>query len=320
MHVADLDGVREERARNRWRARVTAEVRNSDGQPVSNAIVTGNWFNGGSGSVQCTTSGNGRCELLSGNLKGNVTSISLSIASISHTAGHVYDASANTDPDGDSNGTSITVPTDGGGGNAEPVVTINGPADGSSFAIGETVTFIGSASDAEDGNITGGIQWSSSLDGALGSGGSLSVGSLREGSHQITAGITDSDGASASDAISVTISSTPPTTIETHVAALAGSSASAPRNRWSASVTITVHDAAHGPLADVTVTGSWSHGANGSSSCMTGGNGNCTLTKGGIKGNTSSARFTVTSLTGDGLTYDPADNDLPTAAVTVSRP
>jgi hypothetical protein len=320
MHVADLDGIREERPRNRWRARVTAEVRNSDGQAVSGAVVSGNWFNGGSGSVQCTTGSNGHCELVSGNLKSGVSSISLSIASISHTAGHVYDASANTDPDGDSDGSSITVPTSSGGGNSEPVVNIAGPPNGSSFSIGETVNFTGSANDAEDGNITGGIQWSSSLDGALGSGGSLSVGSLREGAHTITADITDSDGAGASDAISVSITSGPGETVEAHLAALSGSSEAGGKKRWSALATVTVHDAGHAPLADATVTGNWSNGASGSSSCTTNGNGTCTLTMSGIRNNTGSVTLTVSSISGDSVTYNAGANEALSVTITVAGP
>ena len=320
MHVADLDGVREDRPRNRWRARVTATVRDAGGQAVSNAVVTGNWFNGGSGSVQCTTGSTGRCDLVSGNLKTSVTSISLSVSNITHTAGHVYDSGANTDPDGDSNGSTISVPTSGGDGNTDPVVNITAPSAGSSFAPGVSITFTGSASDAEDGNIGGGIAWSSSLDANLGTGTSITTGSLREGSHLITARITDSDGASASNTLSVTITSSPPTLMEAHVASLSGSSASDPKNRWSASVTVAVHDAAHAPLANVSVTGSWSSGANGSSTCTTGGNGTCVLTKSGIKGNAASATLTITSLAGDSMTYASAENDLSPVELTVARP
>jgi hypothetical protein len=324
MHVADLDGLREEQRRNRWRARVTAEVRDAQGQAVSNAVVTGNWFNGGNGSTPCTTGGNGRCDLVSGNLKAGVSSISLSVADVTHPAGHVYDSGANTDPDGDSNGTTISVPTsgDGGGGagNTDPTVDISAPATGSSFAPGDSISFIGSASDAEDGNISGGIQWSSSLDGNLSSGGSITISSLSAGDHVITAAVTDSDGASASDSLSISIMSSPPTVVAAHVASLSGSAASAPKNRWSASVTVAVHDAAHGPLANVSVTGSWSNGANGSSTCTTGGNGTCVLTKSGIKGNAASATLTITSLGGEAVTYASAENDVSPVQLTVGKP
>ncbi|NCF21228.1 MAG: hypothetical protein GWP63_23645 [Haliea sp.] len=85
-------------------------------------------------------------------------------------------------------------------------------------------------------------------------------------------------------------------------------------------MTVAVHRADHAPLAGVSVTGSWSNGANGSSTCTTAGDGICTLSKGGIKGNAASATFSVTNLSGDALTYDPADNDLAPVAITVSRP
>ncbi|MDY7094411.1 MAG: S8 family serine peptidase [Acidobacteriota bacterium] len=92
-----------------------------------------------------------------------------------------------------------------GPGNAAPVVSITAPANGSSFDEGTSVSFAGTANDAEDGNITASLSWSSDLDGAIGSGGSFSTSSLSVGNHTITASVTDSGGAPGSDSISVTI-------------------------------------------------------------------------------------------------------------------
>jgi hypothetical protein len=52
-----------------------------------------------------------------------------------------------------------------------------------------------------------------------------------------------------------------------HVGDLDGSSAPAPRNHWNANVTITVHDANENPVANATVSGTWSAGTGGSDSC-----------------------------------------------------
>jgi serine protease len=89
--------------------------------------------------------------------------------------------------------------------NTPPVVEITSPADGATFTEGDTVTFNGAASDAEDGSLSDGISWTSSLDGSLGSGASVSA-ALSVGTHTITASVTDADGASASDSISVVVS------------------------------------------------------------------------------------------------------------------
>src|SRR5262249_31347897 len=61
---------------------------------------------------------------------------------------------------------------------------------------GTPVTFSGSASDAEDGDLSAALQWSSSRDGSLGTGGSVTR-TLSVGSHTLTATVTDRAGASA---------------------------------------------------------------------------------------------------------------------------
>ena len=50
--------------------------------------------------------------------------------------------------------------------NAPPVVGITAPPDGTTSAPDLPVTFTGSATDPEDGNLAAGIKWSSSIDGA----------------------------------------------------------------------------------------------------------------------------------------------------------
>jgi hypothetical protein len=107
-----------------------------------------------------------------------------------------------TDSGGLSDSDQITVTVNA---NASPVVTITAPADGSSFNVGDPVTFTGTATDAEDGDISADIIWSSSIDGYLGTGASIIVSDLTAGGHTITAEVTDSGGASGSDSITVTI-------------------------------------------------------------------------------------------------------------------
>ena len=127
----------------------------------------------------------------------SVTTSSLSVGS------HTITASV-TDSDSNTTTQSITVQVTA---NTAPSATITGPADGSSYLQGASVTLTGSASDAEDGDLSTALAWSSSLDGALGTGASVTTSSLSVGSHTITASVTDSDNSSGNDTINLTITS-----------------------------------------------------------------------------------------------------------------
>ena len=98
--------------------------------------------------------------------------------------------------------------------NTPPVVNITAPANGSSFSQGASITFTGTATDVEDGNLNASLQWTSSILGAIGTGANFSTSSLSVGTHTITAQVTDSGGLTGNDSISVTITvvaNTPPT-------------------------------------------------------------------------------------------------------------
>ena len=99
----------------------------------------------------------------------------------------------------------------GGGGppNTAPTVAITAPSSSSSFTEGVSVGFTGTASDTEDGDLSASISWSSDLDGALGTGASLSISTLSVGEHLITASATDSGSLSGSDVILLTIDPAP---------------------------------------------------------------------------------------------------------------
>ena len=90
-------------------------------------------------------------------------------------------------------------------GNDAPVVSITNPVDGSNFASGATILFEGTANDTEDGDITSNLVWNSDIDGQIGTAGSFSV-ILTDGTHIITASVTDSGSAS----ISLTVGTPPP--------------------------------------------------------------------------------------------------------------
>lgn len=97
--------------------------------------------------------------------------------------------------------------------NDPPLVSITTPADGSTFGSGATIDFTGTASDTEDGNLTGNLTWISNIDGQIGTGGGFSA-TLTDGAHNISASVTDSGGATGSASVSITIgpASPPPAT------------------------------------------------------------------------------------------------------------
>ncbi len=104
---------------------------------------------------------------------------------------------------------------------------------------------------------------------------------------------------------------TPGPSVVMHVGDLDGSSSPSNGNRWNATVTITIHDADHNPIANATVNGSWSNGANGGGSCVTNTSGQCTITKNNVRGNNSSVTFTVDDVTATGNTYNSGANHDP---------
>jgi hypothetical protein len=86
--------------------------------------------------------------------------------------------------------------------NTAPVVSITSPANAATVA--SPVSFTATATDAEDGSLAASVSWSSSVDGAIGTGASISS-PLTVGAHTITATVTDAGGASDSDVITITV-------------------------------------------------------------------------------------------------------------------
>ncbi|MEJ2310028.1 MAG: S8 family peptidase [Gammaproteobacteria bacterium] len=96
------------------------------------------------------------------------------------------------------------VETGGGSDDDPPAVSINSPSDGASFDSGETISFLGSAADDEDGDLTSSLVWTSSLDDQIGTDGSFTA-VLSDGTHTITATTSDSGGNTGSDSIIITV-------------------------------------------------------------------------------------------------------------------
>ncbi|GJM21364.1 MAG: hypothetical protein DHS20C15_12790 [Planctomycetota bacterium] len=94
----------------------------------------------------------------------------------------------------------------GGGGNA-PFVEIYHPDNGFRFKQGANIVLHSSGWDLEDFALEGeSIQWTSDVDGALGSGRRFTINSLTPGVHQITVTATDSGGLMSSRTHAVVVS------------------------------------------------------------------------------------------------------------------
>lgn len=108
----------------------------------------------------------------------------------------------------------------------------------------------------------------------------------------------------------------PAPALSVSVASLSGS-ATALRNGWQASVTITVKDASGALVAGANVAGSFTAGG-ASLTCTTAANGACTVKTGNLGKKTQETTYSVTGITGTGMTYAPAQNAM--VSVKVTRP
>ncbi|MEO8334225.1 MAG: PKD domain-containing protein [bacterium] len=98
--------------------------------------------------------------------------------------------------------------------NQAPTATIAAPANNKTFLAGSTVTFIGAGSDPEDGTLGGAsLVWTSSRDGQIGTGASMSTSTLTAGTHLITLTVKDSHNAAGVASISIVINRPPSVSI-----------------------------------------------------------------------------------------------------------
>ena len=90
--------------------------------------------------------------------------------------------------------------------NTAPSVTINGPANNSSFPEGTSITFSATVTDTQNDPFT--IAWASSLDGGIGTGASFDTSGLSVGIHDITATATETGPGGLSGAATVRVTIT----------------------------------------------------------------------------------------------------------------
>lgn len=108
VHVGNLDALARRTGLTSWRATVTVLVQDSDGLPVAFATVDATWAGGYSGTGTCTTDATGLCQASTATVPNTKSAVTFTIATIVDSA-LSYDSSQNTDPDGDSDGTTITI-------------------------------------------------------------------------------------------------------------------------------------------------------------------------------------------------------------------
>jgi PKD repeat protein len=106
VNVSDLEGASASGKGQAWTATVTVSVVDDTGTAVSGATVSGSWTSGGSST--CTTSSNGSCSVTV-SVNGKKASTTDFTVTDVVLAGYAYVASSNTDADGDSDGTTISI-------------------------------------------------------------------------------------------------------------------------------------------------------------------------------------------------------------------
>jgi large repetitive protein len=179
-------------------------------------------------------------------------------------------------------------------------VTINAPpvASFTSSCSELTCRFNAGGSSDSDGTIAS-YAWSFG-DGTTGSGATAARTYAAGGTYTVTLTVTDNGGAKSTHVHDVTV--TPPAM---HVGDLDGASTSQ-QSRWTATVTVTVHDSTHAPVANAVVSGSWNDGGTGS--CTTTSSGQCAVSRSGIRKTAASVSFSVTNVARAPFVYTPTSN------------
>jgi PKD repeat protein len=106
IHVADLEGS-VAAAGNGWEATLIVKVVDSEGAPVNGARVSVSWTGATSGSDVQSTDADGLAVFRTGEIVTG-SSVTFVVDDVAH-ASSVYHPAANTDADGDSDGTMLTV-------------------------------------------------------------------------------------------------------------------------------------------------------------------------------------------------------------------
>ena len=103
-HVGDLDAAKTVRNQS-WDAFFTVTVHDAAHQPVANAFVVGVWSTGNGG---CTTDNLGACTIALLGLANSTSSTTFEVYHV-YSGAATYNAAGNHDPDGETDGTRVTI-------------------------------------------------------------------------------------------------------------------------------------------------------------------------------------------------------------------
>lgn len=333
VHVGDLDRQIGADASGWW-AQATVRVHSANHRAVSGVIVTGTWTGGTNGTAQCTTNGNGYCNLKVSAIPASVSNVTFTVDNLSK-AGRFYSSAANHDPDGDSSGTTIAISspflihvsdldrqigTDAMGWWAQVTVRVHSTTHGA--VVGAAVT------GSWNGGTTGTVQCTTNSRGycSLKASGIptalfnvvFTVNELSKPGRIYASGANhDPDGDSTGTAITID------SPLLIHVGDLdtrIGTDASG----WWAQATIRVHNTTHGAVAGALVTASWSDGVAGMGQCTTNSRGYCNL-RAEIPASVTSITLTIDDVVkaerfySSGMNHD-SDGDSNGTIFTISSP
>ena len=93
---------------NTWRARVTVAASDDTGEPVEGAHVVGRWSADADWPAECTTAGDGSCDIESDSLRKRTATVELEIYEVEH-ARLTYAPERNAVPDPDQRPLTVVV-------------------------------------------------------------------------------------------------------------------------------------------------------------------------------------------------------------------
>jgi hypothetical protein len=198
----------------------------------------------------------------------------------------------------------------------KPDVTIISPSSGLSVPFGSVVQLTATATDKDGAALTGtSVQWTSSLNGALGSGTSLSVNNLNVGSHTITCRVVDGKYRGNRAKVQITVTNGSGDTTAPTVTITSPTSAT---TYATTAATVNLAGTASDNVGVTQVTWVNDRGGSGTASGTTGWSVSSIALQSGANVITVTAKDAANNSSTDVLTvtYSPADTTAPTVTIT----